>query len=76
MNAAPTHRTGHAPFCMLRLDQVTARTGLSRDTVYRMMRRGEFPASTKVGTRAVAWPEHEIEAWLVGRMAARTRVTQ
>lgn len=38
--------------------------GISRSTIYRMMKVGEFPRPTKLGRRAVGWPEDEIEQWL------------
>ena len=56
---------------VLRLNEVQARTGLSRTTIYRKMREGSFPEPLKIGARAVGWPESEIEVWL----AARPRAT-
>ena len=49
---------------LLRLNEVQARCGLSRSSLYRMMRDGSFPEPLKVGVRAVRWRESEIEAWL------------
>ena len=49
---------------LLRLSEVLARCGLSRSSLYRMMRDGSFPEPLKVGVRAVRWRESEIEAWL------------
>ena len=31
--------------------------GVSKATIYRMIKEGRFPAGTKVGKRRVAWPE-------------------
>ena len=47
---------------VLRLSEVQARCGLSRSSVYRLLRNGSFPAPLKVGVRAVRWPESEITA--------------
>ena len=47
---------------LLRRQEVEKRCRLSRSTLYRMMRDGEFPEPIKVGARAVCWPELEIDA--------------
>lgn len=48
----------------LRIKQVTAKTGLSRATIYGMMDRDTFPAKTALGVRAVGWLASEIEQWM------------
>ena len=55
---------------LLRLSEVQARCGISRSSVYRLMRTGAFPEPLRVGERAVRWPEHEINAWLETRPRA------
>ena len=49
-------------------------TGLTRSTIYRLMRRGAFPEPRRIGLRAVRWPESEIEAWLADRPRASGEV--
>jgi prophage regulatory protein len=44
--------------------------GLSRVTVYRLMRRGQFPAAVKIGGRS-AWVESEVRDWMRARVAER-----
>jgi prophage regulatory protein len=56
----------------LRVGQVVARTGLSRATIYNMMKQGSFPMKTALGVRAVGWLESEIVHW----MASRKEVTK
>lgn len=51
----------------LRVKQVKERTGLSRATIYSMMKSGTFPMKTALGTRAVGWLESEISIWMAGR---------
>lgn len=51
----------------LRIKQVTARTGLSRATIYGMMGIGTFPMKTALGLRAVGWLSSEIEQWMSER---------
>ncbi len=46
--------------------------GLSRMTVYRMEKAGEFPKRIRLASgNSVGWLEHEVEAWLAERMASR-----
>lgn len=59
------------PLSLLRLREVTRRTGKSRSSVYRDVAAGTFPAPVKLGERASAWPEHEISAWCAARIAER-----
>ena len=54
----------------LRIKQVTARTGLSRATIYGMMGIGTFPMKTALGVRAVGWLSSEIERWMLERKTA------
>jgi prophage regulatory protein len=51
----------------LRISQVSERTGLSRPTIYNMVKAGSFPASTALGARAVGWLESELLKWMEGR---------
>lgn len=59
------------PLVLLRLRDVCRRTGLSRSVIYRRIAAGDFPSPVKLGERASAWPEHEIAAWCVARIAVR-----
>jgi prophage regulatory protein len=43
---------------------VILKTGLSRPSIYRYMRRGQFPARRRVGPNRVAWVASEILAWI------------
>lgn len=54
---------------MLRRNQVEARTGLRRSTIYERMKIGTFPRPIKLGDRVACWPEHEIESWLHEQIA-------
>jgi prophage regulatory protein len=55
----------------LRLTQVCEAVGLSRASIWRMVRCGDFPAPFKIGLRAVAWSVVEVDQWLADRMAER-----
>jgi prophage regulatory protein len=56
---------------LMRLPDVMAVTALCRDSVYRMAREGRFPKPIKIGDRASAWLEPEIQAWIERRAASR-----
>ena len=52
---------------MLRIAQVIELTGLSRSSIYAMVKRGEFPDNHPIGSRAVAWREADVLQWLSDR---------
>jgi prophage regulatory protein len=49
-------------------DEVLALTGLSRTTIWRLTKTGEFPASVKISARRVAWDIATVEAWAASRL--------
>ncbi|HVY83161.1 MAG TPA: AlpA family transcriptional regulator [Steroidobacteraceae bacterium] len=51
----------------LRLRQVVSVTGLSRMTIGRLERAGEFPRRRQLGARSVAWVQSEVEEWIESR---------
>lgn len=52
------------PERLLRLPEVTSRTGLSRSTIYDRMASGRFPAKVPMAGNITVWRESEIEEWL------------
>ena len=57
---------------LLRRQQVEEITGLSRSSIYRLMKSGEFPLPVRVGSTAVRWRASDITAWLESRPTARS----
>ena len=52
---------------ILRLPEVLAMTGLSRTTLWRRVKAGDFPARVRLGgrrSRAVGWRRADVERWL------------
>ena len=49
---------------LLRLPAVLERTGLGRSALYALMKACEFPRPLRIGARAVAWLEDEVEEWI------------
>ncbi|MFT4464818.1 MAG: helix-turn-helix transcriptional regulator [Sodalis sp. (in: enterobacteria)] len=54
---------------LIRLPEVQRRTSYSKAWIYRLMSQGKFPASVKIGTRAIAFVESEIDEWISQRIA-------
>lgn len=52
----------------LRLKQVKEITGMSRSWIYEAMRRGEFPKSVALSTRARGWNSVAITEWQESRI--------
>ena len=59
------------PLRILRLPRVEDRTGLKRDSIYRGAREGWFPKPVKIAQHASGWIEHEVDAFVAARIAAR-----
>ena len=65
-DASPAGST--APLRLLRFPAVRERTGLSRSTIWRLERRGEFPRHRRISSNAVAWVEAEVADWIRSRV--------
>lgn len=55
----------------IKLEMVKARTGLSKSSIYAMMKAGSFPKNISIGKRAVAWVELEIQQWIENKIQMR-----
>jgi len=49
---------------ILRLPDVKSRTGLSRSTIYLLIKQGSFPKPILLADRAVGWIETEVFNWI------------
>lgn len=56
---------------LIRVKEVAARTGKSRPRIYADIAAGKFPPPVRIGDRAVAWVDEEVDAWMASRVAAR-----
>ena len=54
----------------IRLSEVMAQTGKSRSAIYEEMADGRFPKCFKIGDRAAAWLESDIEGWKSAKLQA------
>lgn len=56
---------------LIRIKDVMDRTGLAKSTIYKYISTKQFPKPIKLGTRAVAWVESEIENWIIESIERR-----
>lgn len=56
---------------LLRLPQVIEITSRPKSTLYEDIKKGLFPKPVKIGPRASAWLESEVQRWVESRVAAR-----
>ncbi|EIS8440835.1 AlpA family transcriptional regulator [Salmonella enterica] len=49
---------------LIRLPEVLKRTGFGKAWIYRLISEGRFPAPVKIGARAVAFVESEVDEWI------------
>lgn len=52
---------------LLSFKEVQQRTGLSRSTIYRQVKRGEFPRPRSISLRKVGFFENELSDWMATR---------
>lgn len=64
----------HDDVSFLRLPDVKAVTGLSKTSIYEMIRDKSFPAPVRLGPRAVAWVRSEVRQWALERVHASRSV--
>ena len=55
---------------MLPIAEVMKRVGLSRPSIYRLMKESDFPRPLRVGVRGVRWRSTDLDAWLTEREVA------
>ena len=49
---------------ILKINQVTAMTSLSRSTIYAAINENRFPRQIRLSTRRVGWRRSDIEEWM------------
>lgn len=52
---------------ILRVPEVTTITGLSRVTLWRLERKGQFPVRLRLSVNSVGWREDEVLDWVDSR---------
>ena len=59
---------------LLRRREVEELTGLSRASIYRLMRSGRFPLPVRVSATAVRWKASDITVWIQSRPVATSEL--
>ncbi|KFX00722.1 MULTISPECIES: helix-turn-helix transcriptional regulator [Pectobacterium] len=49
---------------LIRLSEVLERTGFGKAWIYRLISQNRFPRPVKIGIRAIAFVESEIDEWI------------
>ena len=52
---------------IIRTTEVARLTGLSRTTIWRLERKGSFPARLRLGSHSCGWIEDDIRHWIETR---------
>jgi len=60
---------------VLRTPTVIRVTGLSRTTLWRLERQGEFPARIRLGPNSIGWRAEDIARWIDARPRGMTSTT-
>jgi len=55
---------------LLRLAHVMEVTGLRKTKIYALQAAGDFPMRVQITPSCVGWIEHEVQAWIAGRVTA------
>ena len=50
---------------IMRLDEVKKITGLSKASIYRFEKNGDFPKKVNIGKRSIGWFESDVEEFLL-----------
>ena len=56
---------------LVRMRETERRVGLCEDQIGNLEKAGKFPRRVRISERAIGYVEHELDAWLEARVAAR-----
>lgn len=59
------------PDTIIRMPAVSARVGLSKQQIYRLLKAGAFVEPVRMSERTVGWISAELDHWISDRKAAR-----
>ena len=60
---------------LIRLPEVMNRTGFGKTWLYELIKAGCFPAQIKIGIRAIAFIESEVDEWIEQAITASREVS-
>lgn len=53
---------------LIRMSETMRRTGYGKAWVYKLIAQGKFPKPVKIGSRAIAFVESEVDDWINQRI--------
>jgi len=56
---------------IIKIKDLPKKVGLSRSSIYRLVRLGQFPTPIKLSERSSGWFESEIDQWLADKATNR-----
>jgi prophage regulatory protein len=56
--------------CNLRVAALAPRLGISKNTIWRLVREGKFPKPVKLSEKVTVWKADDVLAWLASKEAA------
>ncbi|KJV07551.1 helix-turn-helix transcriptional regulator [Methylocucumis oryzae] len=56
---------------IIRLPVTIQKTGLSRSTIYSLLKAGKFPKQIQLSPRTMGFLESEVDQWLADKASAR-----
>ncbi len=59
----------------LRMSEVEDKIGYKKSWIYKAVKDGQFPEPVKLGQRAIAFIEDEIDEWMLARIEKSRNVT-
>lgn len=54
---------------IIRLKNVTDKTGMAKSTIYKKIAANEFPKQILLGAKSVGWLESDIDNWIKDQIA-------
>lgn len=57
------------PKTLIRLPEASRRTGYGKAWIYKLIAQNRFPQPIKIGSRAIAFVESEIDEWVNKRIS-------
>ena len=62
------------PEQLYRSRELTELLGISRSTLYNWTLSGHFPKPIKLGSRAIAWSESDVQGWITSQQERTSNV--
>ena len=54
---------------ILRIPEVSKKTGLSPSSIYKQIRLGQFPKGIKLTARAIGWSSEVVQLWIEDKVS-------